>query len=355
MRLLITAFIFIISGISIYPESFQTVEIKEDYTLWDVANKYLKDPKKWDLIVKYNNLSPDPSQILKGKKIKVPVNLLKEEYIAARFERIIGDVRVRGAVKSEWIEASKIKEVFKGDTVRTGSSSYADIRFYTGQVLNLFANSMIVVKPPKDVGDLRLLSGQIKTKDSSVVTISAKIVPKVKNTEYTAKINEDLSTKVEVYKGEAEVEGKGRKVIVKEGYFTEVGLNSNPLVPKRIPNFAANLSDIKINYEITNNVLQIKPVSLALENKVYELEKKVKKEERLEIKLDLSKAISGYRVQVARDMDFKDIVFDKRFDVFKNINLKDYLYSGTYYLRISYIDLLGIESEFTKAEKIIVK
>jgi len=349
-------FLFIIFwGLLLYSEKLQIVEITENYTLWDVANKYLKDPKKWDVIVKYNNLSPDPNQILKGKKIKIPINLIKEEYIAANFERIVGDVRVRSLGKSQWIDASKIKDVFKGDTVRTGSSSYADIRFYTGYLLNLFANSMVVVKPPEIKEDLKLISGQIKTVDTTIVTVSAKVVPKVKNTEYAAKINEDLSTRVEVYKGEAEVEGKGKKVIVKEGYSTEVRLNSQPLVPTKIPDFVAKIGDIKINYEIDNNILKFK--SVPINPAKVDTNKKIKESEtkNYEVKIDLSKAVSGYRIQVAKDKDFKNIVFDRRFDVFKNLNLKDYISPGNYYFRVSYVDLIGTEGEFTDPREIIIK
>jgi len=350
--------IFLFGNFFLYCEDFQIVEINQNYTLWDVANKYLKDPKKWDIVVKYNNLSPDPNQILKGKKLKIPINLLKEEYIAAHFEKIIGDVRVRGVSRSEWVDASKIKDVFKGDTIRTGSSSYADIKFYTGQVLNLFANSMVVVKPPKVSEDLKLISGQIKAKDTQVITVSAKIVPKVKNTEYSAKVNEDLSTKVEVYKGEAEVEGKGKKVLVKEGFSTEVRLNSEPLIPKKLPELAlSNLSNIKINYEIDNNVIKFKPVSVSPDNKVSEIKKESNKNpvSESEVKIDISKAVSGYRIQVAKDKEFKDIIFDRKIDIFKNLNLRDYLSPGSYYFRISYIDLLGYESEFTKPQELVIK
>jgi hypothetical protein len=355
MRVFVVSF-FILFCFSLYGEDFQMVEIKENYTLWEVANKYLKDPKKWDIIVKYNNLTPDPNQILKGKKIKVPVSILKEEYIAARFEKIIGDVRVRGVGRSEWFEASKVKEVFKGDTVRTGSLSYADIRFYTGQVLNLFANSMVVVKPPKVGEDLKLVTGQIKVKDTTLVTISAKITPKAKNTEYAAKIDSDLSTKVEVYSGVAEVEGKNQKVILKEGQFTEVKLNSVPLAPKKIPELAS-LKALKIDYEIDKNVLRFKPSKIEYSGEIPKVaqqgsDRKLKVGD---VKIDLSKAISGYRVQIAKDRDFRNIVLDKRFDVFKNVNLGDYLSVGNYYIRIAYIDLIGVEGEFTKPQEIVIK
>ncbi len=359
MKLLIFFLIFPF----LYAEEFQIIEAQPGQTLWEISNIYLKDPRKWDLIVKYNNLTPDLYQVLTGKKLKVPVNLIKEEYRAANFIKIIGDVRVRPKGKSDWNDANKVKDLFKGDTIRTNVNSYSDVRFYTGQVLNIYANSMVVLKPPESKdSDVRLLTGQIKTKDTSIITVSAKITPKVKNTEIGAKIKEDLSTVVQVYKGEAEVEGKDKKVVVKEGFTTEVKLNAPPLLPVKTVEVIGDVNiskfDIKIakggivsvNYKVNSDEFKNNPkipennaettTSLKIVNKV---------------NIDLGKAISGYRIQVAKDAEFKNIIIDRRFDVFKTLNLRNYLPQGKYYFRLSYIDLIGFEGEFTKPQEIIIE
>ncbi|MCX7641622.1 MAG: LysM peptidoglycan-binding domain-containing protein [Elusimicrobiales bacterium] len=340
-------------------EDFQVIKVKPGQTLWEISHIYLKDPTKWDEIVKYNNLPKDPYQIIAGKELKIPINLIKEEYRAAKFDRIIGDVRIRPVDETAWKSAKDVKDVFKGDTIKTGSDSYADIRFYTGQLLNIFANSMIVIKPPiKDKSDIRLVAGQIKAKDTSIITVSAKITPKVKNTEIAAKIREDLSTVVHVYKGEAEVEGKGKIVTLKEGFATEVRLNSTPSVPQKVPNIlTAKIPPV--DTIVDKNVITIKAVSNTQPPKQnIELDKKQETKD-LEltgnVQIDLTKTISGYRIQVAKDKEFNNIVFDRKFDVFKQLDLKNYLYRGKYYFRISYIDLIGFEGDFSQPKEIVIE
>lgn len=354
---MLVSFTIIFWWLYLNAEEFQIVKVKPGQTLWEISQIYLKDPTKWDEIVRYNNLPKDPYQVIAGRELKVPINLIKEEYRAAKFERIIGEVRVRAVESSSWKDARNVREVFKGDTVKTGSDSYADIRFYTGQVLNIFSNSLIIVKPPtKERSDIRLMAGQIRAKDTTIITISAKITPKAKNTEVAAKVRDDLSTVVQVYKGEAEVEGKGKTVTLKEGFATEVRLDSAPSIPQKIPDIlTAKIPQIEAIVE--KNVITVKIV------KQEELTQDVKKEKDEKvtadlshnIEIDLNKAISGYRVQVARDKEFKNIVLDRRFDVFKKLNLKNYIYRGRYYFRIAYIDLIGFEGEFSQPKEIVIE
>ncbi len=333
-------------------EEFQSIKVKPGQTLWEISQIYLKDPTKWDEIVKYNNLPKDPYQLLTGKELKIPVKLIKEEYRAARFERIIGDVRVRSGESSVWRDAKSIKDVFKGDTVKTANDSYADVRFYTGQILNIFANSMVVVRPPSSSkSDIKIVAGQIKAKDTTIITASARITPKVRNTEIAAKIREDLSTVVHVYKGEAEVEGKGKTVRLKEGFATEVRLNSEPLAPTKMPDIiTAKIPPLETIVE--KNIVKVKLATVQQTSNEVKKGEELKKDENINVQIDLSKAISGYHIQVARDIEFKNIVLDRKFDVFKQINLKNYLYRGKYYFRIAYIDLIGFEGEFSKPKEI---
>ncbi len=59
-------------------EELQTIVVKPGDTLWSISNTYLKDPKRWNELLKYNRLpAADPSIALPGMPLKVPVNLLK--------------------------------------------------------------------------------------------------------------------------------------------------------------------------------------------------------------------------------------------------------------------------------------
>ena len=75
---------------------FQEILVKPGDTLWSIAKKYLKNPRKWPDIVKYNKLpTSDPTIALPGTKIKVPILLIKEEYRKAQLIQLIPDVRYK--------------------------------------------------------------------------------------------------------------------------------------------------------------------------------------------------------------------------------------------------------------------
>ena len=64
--------------------------------------------------------------------------------------------------------------------------------------------------------------------------------------------------------------------------------------------------------------------------------------------------VQGYHIQAARDQGFSDIALDRTYDVFDHINLADYLPPGTYWVRISYIDLLGFEGKYNVPRQVKV-
>ncbi|MCK4936784.1 MAG: hypothetical protein KAR84_08010, partial [Elusimicrobiales bacterium] len=71
--------------------------------------------------------------------------------------------------------------------------------------------------------------------------------------------------------------------------------------------------------------------------------------------ISIPNPVQGYRVQVANDKDFVKIKHDKEYDVFDDVDFSDLLPPGRYWIRISYIDLLGFEGKFNKPRIIIIK
>lgn len=362
-------------------DEFQTITIKPGQTLWDISNKYLKDPTKWDVLVKYNNMSPDPSRALPGMTIKVPVSLLKEEYRAAKFTEVVNDVRFRKKEVSDWKKAGRSDEVFNGDTVRTNVDSMADLRFYTGQVLNIFSNSMLVVRPPKEKdSDIRLMTGQIRAVNSRVITPTAKIVPKTANTEFGARIKEDLSTAVEVYKGVAGVSSpKGKEVEIREGFSTEVKLNMEPSKPIKmekveslkemktriVSNFQVKLATSAISSIPSGQAIKVGSgaeikISSIPSVKIADVPQEgygrpLLDSAQISSLINIDNSASGYRVQASRDKNFAVIVFDRKYDVFTKPDLSADLPKGVYWVRYSVLDLLGDEGKFSEPRPIRVK
>ena len=383
MKARLFSVLIFISFLNLYcQEEFQNITVKEGDTLWSIANKYLKDPTKWDVIVKYNNMKPEPSAALPGMTIKVPINLIKEEYRAAKFIEVVNDVRFRREKSSSWNSAVKKAEVYNGDAIRSNSNSMADIKFYTGQILNVFPNSMLIVRSPKEKNnDIRLMSGEIRTVNTRVITPSARIIPKTTNTEFGAKINDDLSTKVEVYKGEAKVESKNGSVDIKEGFTTQIKLGSSPSSPVKMDkietlqemktrisekfnvkyvnsgNTKNSNIDIKANGEKEMDKVQIGEGNVKVDVKA---KNDVKLKDVLDINdlqalIDIDKTVSGYRLQISRSQDFSQVIFDKKYDVFTRPDLRMILSKGMYWIRYAYIDLLGFQGEFSQPKKLEVK
>lgn len=367
------------SAIFLFSQEVQTVVIKPGQTLWDISNKYLKDPTKWDILVKYNNLSSDPLKVLPGMTIKVPVELLKDEYRAAKFIEVLNDVRFRKKEASQWLAAKKNFEIFNGDTVRTNSNSTADIKFHTGQVLNVFENSMLVVRPAKEKGqDIRLMSGQIRTINSRVITPTAKIVPKGSDTEFGAKIKEDLSTIVEVYKGEAKVSShQGSEISLKAGFSTQVRLNSKHLEPvkmEKIETLKEMKTRIVSKYQVrlqtasasglsSGNAIRmgaevsISTSDVAVDNADVKLKMEKTPIDSKEVYgiINMEDSASGYRIQASVNKNFEKIVFDKKYDVFTKPNLSSDLPKGVYWVRYAMLDLLGDQGKYSEPTLVIVR
>ena len=88
MRLLLTALLLaaVSSGrAAMDDQDFQLVVVKPGDTMWAIANKYLKDPSRWDEILKHNTLpTKDPTVALPGLTLRVPVRLIKAQLRAAQ-------------------------------------------------------------------------------------------------------------------------------------------------------------------------------------------------------------------------------------------------------------------------------
>ena len=364
------------------PVDFQNVKVRAGDTLWSISKKYLKDPKKWPEILKHNKIpSSNPSIALPGMVLKVPVDLLKEKYRAAKLVYFVNNVLLRPRTKTSWKSVVKNMDLYTSDTLRTTVSAKADVKFYTGEVLNLYPNSMAILRPPNKKNiDVQLLAGEMRGLKTKVVTVSARIIPKTKDTLFGAKIKGDLTTLVQVYKGKAEVKSQGKTVLVPEGFASEVRLDMPPSAPVKLPPLP-QFDESKAKLAKVNSAPRVKMNGAKLSMNVVGRNKNTGKRKtggrgsnllsgrtpKIDLKqqelegTNLDKLISipnpvqGYRVQVANDKDFVKIKHDKEYDVFDDVDFSDLLPPGRYWIRISYIDLLGFEGKFNKPRIIIIK
>lgn len=358
-------------------EELQTIVVKPGDTLWSISNTYLKDPKKWNVILKYNRLpSSDPSIALPGMPLRVPTTLLKEEYRAAKLVYSLNEVLFRRTGVTDWKGVDMKMDLFKNDTLRTMAEARADVKFYTGEILNLFPNSIAVLRPPgKKNVDVELLAGELRSVKSRVITASARITPKTRDTEFGAKLKDDLTTLVQVTKGKVDVEAQGKTVEVLEGFASEVKMDMAPSQPVKmpeLPQFAqgsatalsasggpqlrtdggvVSLANIKSSQRPAANLPKgelPKDIPAAdISGKGIDTAEIVKM-------LSVGNPIQSYHLQVSKDQSFTTTVLNKQYDAFDKIDLNDILPPGNYYMRIALVDLLGFEGKFSAPRPIKV-
>ena len=382
MRRLLSALLLLLSpGAASSAEELQTIIVKPGDTLWSISNTYLKDPKKWGEILKYNRLpAADPSIALPGMALKVPVNLIKEQFRAAKLVYFVNEVMFRRTGAPDWQGVAAKMDLFKSDTVRTRTDARADIRFYTGEVLNLFPNSIAVLRPPgKKNTDVELLAGELRGLRSRVVTASARITPKTKDTEFGAKLKDDLTTLVQVYKGKADVEAQGKTVEVREGFAAEVKMDMPPSEPVKLPPLPQldaaqttltasagpqlrseggkiSLGNLKtgktpgVNAALPGdkNLTANMPKTGNIDDKNIDANEIVKM-------ISVANPVASYHLQVSRTPAFTTLALDKTYDAFETINLNGRIPPGDYYMRVALVDLLGFEGKYSAPRKITVE
>lgn len=332
---------------------FQSVIVKQGDTLWSIANTYLKEPSKWDELLKFNKIpSSDPTVALPGMTLRVPIYLIKENLRAAHVVYLLNKVVYRREDTADWKGAALEMQLFKGDTIRTQEASKAKVRFLDREMLSLDPNSMAVIKPPRRDYDVELKTGAVFVGRSKVVTASATITPKTKDTQYSAKVKEDLSTLVEVYTGLANVAAQGRSVDVKAGMSTEVKPGLAPRAPVPIsdlPEFEARAAEFtgeKIRGEARLRIDKTAALAAGADAEMLNNASDIQGLRGDVMSLSVGIPISAYRVQAARDREFEKIALNKVFEPEDRVNFRELgLASGVYWFRVSLIDLLGTEAK----------
>ncbi|MFH2202126.1 MAG: FecR domain-containing protein [Elusimicrobiota bacterium] len=329
----------------------EPIKVQPGDTLWSISQKYLKDPTRWNEILKHNKLpTSDPTVALPGITLQVPTELIKVRFRAAKLVQSVNNVSAREADKPAWDKVQAGRLLYHGDGLRTRDRSRASVEFHEGSLLSVDANSMVILKAPmKADHDIYLNRGAVHATKARVATPSAIIAPRGNDTKYTARVKNDLSTEVKVYKGSADVKDlKGLKsVVVNAGQATNISLDGLPEVPVRIPDMNLDL-DANIamgTARAPSAVTTTDAGALAAPTPG------IGDAEKLAVdlqKLSIGMPVAAYHIQIARDRLFRSIVFDKTFDAYEKLDLaRARVPNGSYWARVAVIDLLGDRGEFS--------
>ena len=356
MRRLIAALMLLAASVSsraaaaLDDESaFQLVVVKPGDTMWAIANKYLKDPARWDEILKHNRLlTKDPTVALPGMTLRVPVRLIKAQLRAAYLVYAINRVRFRRKETADWKPGKLEMELFQGDAVRTLDESKARVKLLNRELLSLEPNSMAVIKPLGRDGDLDLKAGSVFAARARVVTASASVTPRTRDTRYAATVEADLTTRVDVYRGVAGVEAQGSTVEVPAGMSTRVQPGLAPEVPRVVVNMT-DLESRALEYASAAKVgggFAPEPRGSVLAP-TPEADADSLRGDLTSLRVGLP--IAGYLVQAATDREFQHLVFDKKYEPEDRLRPgEEGLKPGAYWWRIAVVDLLGTEGRFSE-------
>ncbi len=327
---------------------FQNVVVRPGDTLWSISHSWLKDPAKWDEILKYNKLpTEDPTVALPGLTLKVPIRLIKTSLRAAHVVFLVNKVLYRRRDHADWKDSSLSQEVFQGDSLRTLEDSKARVRFLNKELLNLDQNSMAVIKPTADPdADVELKAGSVIAGRARVVTATARVTPRTGDTRYSASVDANLTTKVEVFKGAAAVAAQGDEVVVPAGMGTLVAPGLPPQTPAPImdmPELEERVQEFDSSAKSGGGIAaqpRRPPPAPEPEADADSLRADIRV-------LKIGQPIQGFHVMAARDQGFSQVVFDRRYDVDAPfVPAETGLKPGAYWWRVSAVDLLGAEGRF---------
>ena len=331
---------------SVAADKLQDVIVKPGDTLWSIANKWLADPAKWDEILAFNRLpTADPTVALPGMTLRVPVRLIKASLRAAHLTYYVNDVRRRPKDEAAWKEVSVGMELRRGDALRTRDDSRARVMLLDKELLSLEPNSMATIKPSDDT-ELVLGRGTVFAGKARLVLAGAKVTPKSADTRYSATVEPNLTTRVEVYRGTATVAARGVSVDVPAGMETIVLPDSRPEKPRpwsdpvglevRAHEYASALT--------TGGGLAPDPRPAPPPRKPEGDVRAVRGDIQV---LRIGQPIKAYHVQASETEDFRKIVFDRVYDEGDRFDAEDIpLKPAAYWWRVAAIDLLGVKGRF---------
>jgi hypothetical protein len=328
------------------PERLQDVVVMPGDTLWSISNRWLDDPARWDELLKHNRLpSSDPTVALPGMTLHVPVRLIKAALRAAHLTYFVNMVRRRPRDNAAWLDVRLGMDLYQGDTLRTHEDSRARVMLLNQELLSLEANSMAVLKPSGD-SDLSLSRGSVFAGRAKLVVGTARVTPRTADTRYSATVEPNLTTKVEVFRGSATVSANGVSVDVRAGMETMVvpGMFPSPPAPVR------DIAQLEIRAQEYASSLTTgggfapdprpAPPAREPEGDVEVIRNDISA-------LKIGQPIKGYHVQTSSFTDFRRLEFDRVYDEgARFVSEETGLKPGAYWWRVAAIDLLGTEGRF---------
>lgn len=260
---------------------------------------------------------------------------LDEEYdagpVIARLEHVRRTVKDRQAGTVSWVDSRVGMQLIERHGVQTLAGSSAAIQFVPGEMLVLGENSLVILRgvkgrrsTPRRRASVVLLGGQIRggTGASSIPVDVELQTPsgtgRVRSlngraARYKVTVNPDQSSTYAVYDGQIAVTNVGRTVVVPKDHAVTVAPSKPPPQPVRLPDVPRLTESAAAG---TFYFRDLPP--------------------RLAFNWDPSDRAEGYRLEIARDEAFTELVYERRLDKpgFEYGRLEE----GGYFWRVSALE-----------------
>ncbi len=250
---------------------------------------------------------------------------------AARITSTNNEVKSKRGVDIAWRSAETGMKLYNQDAVQTLNRSTALIYFDDQNEIDLGENSLIVIRRMEHdlifkekrsymvviEGELRGRMGGAQDDGVYLEVTTPNAVTRLQNVaksdvplEFRINVEDDNSSSITLFSGQAEVEAQGETIFLEQGQITRILGNDAPSAPIAVPEMVKQLTPTKDQ----NYVYRSLPPQV-------------------ELSWESSFELTEYHLQLARDRKFSDIVLDERLKelAFMHGNLQP----GDYFWRIS--------------------
>ena len=311
--------------------------VKDGDNLYDICEKILENPEDWRWVAMVNRIK-NPNRIYPGQKLIIPTRLLKGIPIDGLVTFIKGVASIKLAEAEEWKDLQLNDKITQGNWIRTSPQGTIEISFENHFSVLLRPNTTIEITSARkksaiymmyklfiDIGKTisKIKKGTGKETRYEIKTPSA--VAAARGTEFRAGVDSDVTTRLEVLAGIVDVEAARQKVEVAAGEGTLVKKDKKPETPVKLP-----LPPKLVNRQ---SLYRAMPLDFQFEN---------------------VPGAASYRVMLARDKDFKDVIKNELIapqDTLKIVGVDD----GTYFLQSRSINDVGLEGPSLEPAEIKVR
>ncbi|MEX3693340.1 FecR domain-containing protein [Paraburkholderia sp. BR14263] len=321
---------------------FELYTVRPNDTLFGIASQYLQEPVDWMRLKRINGVS-NPRDLKSFRVLRVPAELVRHDPLTAHVVALRG-VAERGAAGGPFSPLQPGVPLTEGDQIRTGDDSSLSILLSDGSNLVLPSNSTMELRQLHEVPmtgaihrKLELQKGEVETgvtplrrPGDTFEIISPSIIASVRGTHFRVQyIEASKATAVEVTGGTVAVE---RPVQSKRDSGPGPSQHTEPLDMQFVHAGFGNVTGVADSVGA--------PVRLLPAPELNEPGRVQNQAQLIFNVRPLADAVA-YRVQIARDAGFLELLGDRR-STPPQIRF-DELADGLYFVRFSAIDQRGLE------------